>query len=349
VVGPFNVYDARVHLAQSVFDKQALNDLRAEAHNLQAARFDVKNARDLVILVSANAYSQAIATQARAEAVRAQVDTAQALFQQASDMKQSGLVAGIEVLRAEVQLQTVRQRRTAADTDFEKAKLQLARIIGLPAGQVFTLANRIQPTPFPDITMEQALDRAYKSRGDYQAALERVHAAEANRRAVAGELLPSVRVTADYGEIGLSAAETHASYNITGGISIPIFQGGRTRGRLLEADADLRRRTAEAEDLKAGVYYDVRTAFLDLQAGREQLDVATRTRELSALQLTQARDRFAAGVAGNIEVVQAQEAVALASDQYISALFVSNLATGNLIRALGAAEDVARQYLGGIR
>jgi outer membrane protein TolC len=349
VVGPFNVYDARVHLAQSVFDKQALNDLRAEAHNLQAARFDVKNARDLVILVSANAYSQAIATQARAEAVRAQVDTAQALFQQASDMKQSGLVAGIEVLRAEVQLQTVRQRRTAADTDFEKAKLQLARIIGLPAGQVFTLANRIQPTPFPDITMEQALDRAYKSRGDYRAALERVHAAEANRRAVAGELLPSVRVTADYGEIGLSAAETHASYNITGGISIPIFQGGRTRGRLLEADADLRRRTAEAEDLKAGVYYDVRTAFLDLQAGREQLDVATRTRELSALQLTQARDRFAAGVAGNIEVVQAQEAVALASDQYISALFVSNLATGNLIRALGAAEDVARQYLGGIR
>lgn len=349
VVGPFNVFDARVHLAQSVFDARALNDVRAESHNVQAARFDVKNARDVVVLVSANAYSQAIAAEARAEAVRAQVETAQALFQQASDMKQSGLVAGIDVLRAEVQLDTVRQRRTAAETDYEKAKLQLARIIGLPAGQVFTLADRIRPTPFPDITVEQALDRAYKSRGDYLAALERVRAAEANRRAIVGELLPSVRVTADYGEIGLSPADAHASYNVTGGVSIPIFQGGRTRGRLLEADADLRRRTAEAEDLKAGVYYDVRTAFLDLQAGREQLQVATRTRELAASQLTQARDRFAAGVAGNIEVVQAQEAVALASDQYISALFVSNLATGNLIRALGAAEDVARQYLGGIR
>jgi outer membrane protein TolC len=111
----------------------------------------------------------------------------------------------------------------------------------------------------------------------------------------------------------------------------------------------LRSRTAEAADLKAGVYYEVRTAFLDLQAGREQLQVATRTRELAASQLTQARNRFAAGVAGNIEVVQAQEAVALASDQYISALFISNVATGNLIRAVGAPEDVARQYLGGIR
>jgi outer membrane protein TolC len=349
VVGPFNVYDARAFVTQSIFDAHALNDLRAEAHNVQAARFDVKNARDIVILVSANAYSQAIAAEARVEAVRAQVDTAQALFQQASDMKQSGLVPGIDVLRAEVQLDTVRQRRTAAETDFEKAKLQLARIIGLPTGQAFTLADKIQPAPFPDITLEQALDRAYKSRGDYQAALERVQAADANRRAIVGELLPSVRVTADYGDIGLSPSDTHASYNVTGAVNIPIFQGGKTRGRLMEADAELRNRTNEAEDLKAGVYYEVRTAFLDLQAGREQLQVATRTRELAANQLTQARDRFAAGVTGNIEVVQAQESVALASDQYISALFVSNLATGNLIRALGAAEDAARQYIGGIR
>jgi outer membrane protein TolC len=349
VVGPFNIYDARVYLTQSIFDVHAINDARAESHNVQAARFDVKNARDIVILVSANAYSQAIAAEARVDAVRAQVDTAQALFQQASDMKQSGLVAGIDVLRAEVQLDTVRQRRTAAETDFEKAKLQLARIIGLPPGQTFTLANRIQPVPFPDITLEQALDRAYRSRGDYQAALERVRAAEANRRAIVGEMLPSVQVTADYGDIGLSPSDAHGSYNVTGALNIPIFQGGKNRGRLMEADADLRSRTAEAADLKAGVYYDVRTAFLDLQAGREQLQVATRTRELAASQLTQARDRFAAGVAGNIEVVQAQEAVALASDQYISALFISNLATGNLIRAVGAAEDVARQYLGGIR
>ena len=349
VVGPFNVYDARVFVSQSVFDLRALNDARAEAHNVEAARFDVKNAREIVVLVSANAYSQAVAASARLDAARAQMDTAQALARQAADLKQSGLVAGIEVLRADVQGDTARQRHTAAQTDFEHAKLQLARIIGLPPGQAFTLADPIRESAFPDITLEQAVERAYQSRGDYLAALERVRAAEATLRAIDGESMPSVHVTADYGGIGLTPSDARATFNVTGAVNVPIFQGGRTRGRRAEAEATLRSRRAEADDVKAGVYYDVQNAFLDLKSGREQLQVATRTRDLAAAQLTQARDRFAAGVAGNIEVVQAQEAVALASDQYIGAVFTSNLAAGNLIRALGMAEEIARQYLGGIR
>jgi outer membrane protein TolC len=349
VVGPFNVYDARVFVSQSVFDLRALNDARAEAHNLEAARFDVKNAREIVVQVSANAYSHAVATSARLDAARAQMDTAQALARQAADLKQSGLVAGIEVLRADVQLDTARQRQTAAQTDFEHAKLQLARIIGLPPGQAFTLADPIRESPFPDITLEQAVERAYQSRGDYLAALERVRAAEASLRAIDGESMPSVRVTADYGGIGLTPSDARATFNVTGAVNVPIFQGGRTRGRRAEAEATLRSRRAESDDVKAGVYYDVQNAFLDLKSGREQLQVATRTRDLAAVQLTQARDRFAAGAAGNIEVVQAQEAVALASDQYIGAVFTSNLAAGNLIRALGMAEEIARQVLGGIR
>ena len=349
VVGPFNVYDARVFVSQSVFDLRALNDARAEAHNLEAARFDVKNAREIVVLVSANAYSHAVATSARLDAARAQMDTAQALARQAADLKQSGLVAGIEVLRADVQLDTARQRQTAAQTDFEHAKLQLARIIGLPPGQAFTLADPIRESPFPDITLEQAVERAYQTRGDYLAALERVRAAEASLRAIDGESMPSVRVTADYGGIGLTPSDARATFNVTGAVNVPIFQGGRIRGRRAEAESTLRSRRAESDDVKAGVYYDVQNAFLDLKSGREQLQVATRTRDLAAAQLTQARDRFAAGIAGNIEVVQAQEAVALASDQYIGAVFTSSLAAGNLIRAIGMAEEIARQYLGGIR
>jgi len=349
IVGPFNVYDARLFVTQSIFDVHAINTARADSHSVAAARHDIKNARDVVILVSGNAYSLSLAAAARVTAARAQLDTAQALHRQAVNLKQNGLVAGIDVLRAEVQLETAKQRVTALDAEFEKAKLQLARIIGLPIGQAFTLADGMRSVTFPDMTIDQALERAYNSRGDYLAALERIRAAEANRRSAAGEGLPSVRVTADYGDIGLSPSSAHESFNITGALYVPIFQGGKTRGRVLEADAELRSRRAEAEDLKAGIYYDVRTAFLDLQAGQELLQVATRARELAADQLTQARDRFAAGVAGNIEVVQAQEAVALAADQYISALFTSNLATGNLVRALGIADEAARQLLGGVR
>src|SRR5439155_14618594 len=191
-----------------------------------------KNARDIVVLVSANAYAQALAASALVDAAQAQLDTAQALQRQAVDMKQSGLVAGIDVLRAEVQLDTARQRVTATRAEFDKSKLQLARIIGLPLGQAFTLADEMRSVPFPDMTLDAALDRAYQSRSDYQAALARVEAAEANRRAIAGEALPSLRVTADYGEIGLSPARAQASFNVTGAVNVPIFQGGRTRGKL---------------------------------------------------------------------------------------------------------------------
>jgi outer membrane protein TolC len=349
VVGPFNVYDARLFASQSIFDSQAINNHRAELHNLEAARLDYKNARDVVVLVTADTYALTLASSALVDAARAQLETAQALYQQAADLKQSGLVAGIEVLRAEVQRDTARQRVTTMQNEFDKAKLRLARLIGLPIGQQFTLADQMRTVTYPDITLDAALDRAYQSRSDYQAALARVASAEANRKAIVGEALPSVRLTADVGEIGLTPTGARGTFNVTGAVSVPIFQGGRVKGRLIEADAELRTRRTELEDLKSGIYYEVRTAFLDLQAGQEQLRVASRSRELAAAQLEQSRDRFAAGVAGNIEVVQAQEAVALASDQYISAMFTSNLATGNLVRALGIAEEAARQLLGGPR
>ena len=143
IVGPFNVFDARVFLSQSVLDFKALNDARAETHNVVAARHDYRAARDLVVLIATVSYAQALAGSARVDAARAQVETAQALFVQATDMKQNGLIAGIEVLRAEVQLDSDRQRETAARNDFEKAKLQLARLIGLPIGQIFTLSNEL--------------------------------------------------------------------------------------------------------------------------------------------------------------------------------------------------------------
>jgi outer membrane protein TolC len=349
IIGPFNVFDARVRVSQSLFDVRAINDVRAEGHNVAAARYDVKSARDLVVLVSADLYLRALAARARTDSARAQMQSADAIFRQASNMKDSGLVAGIDVLRADVQLSTERQRVTAAQNEFEKAKLQLARIIGLPTGQAFNLVDELPYVPVPDTTLDAALEQAYNTRPDYQAALERVRAAEAERRSIVGELLPSLQVDANYGALGLTPADAHSTYAVIGSVNVPIFNGGRTRGRLAEADADLRNRRAEAEDLKASIYYDVRSAFLDLQASSEQLQVATRARDLAGQQLVQARDRFTAGVTNNVEVVQAQEAVALSSEQYIAALYTYNVAKALLARGLGVAEDAARQLLGGGR
>jgi outer membrane protein TolC len=349
IVGPFNVFDARVYVSQAVVDLGALNSTRSEGHNVAAARYTYQGARDFVVWVAGDLYLQALAAAARVDSARAQQETAQTLYDQAVDLRQNGIVAGIDVLRAEVQLNVETNRATGAANDAEKAKLQLARVMGLPLGQAFALDPTLPDLPTPDLSLDQAVERAYQTRADYQAALERVRAAEASRASIVGEALPAVRLNADFGDIGLSPSDSHGTFTVTGALQIPIFQGGRTHGRLLEADADLRARKSEAEDLKASIYYDVRTAFLDLQSTMDQLEVATKARDLASQQLTQSRDRFLAGVASNIEVIQAQESVAVANEQYISALYGYDLAKGALIRGVGTAESTLRQFLGGTR
>jgi outer membrane protein TolC len=347
IVGPFNVYDARVSLSESVVDLSAMNDARAAALNEKAAKYGVKTARDLVVLVTVNLYLEAVAAASRVETVHAQLETADALFKQAQDLKTSGIVAGIDVLRAQVQLQTQRQRGIAAENDFEKAKLQLARAVGVPVGQPLMLTDKIPYAPMPVPAVEDSIARALDTRADYLAAKSRVEAAQASVRAANGALLPSVHIDADFGAIGQTIGTSHSTYTMAANLRIPIFDGGRTTARRVETASALRQREAELADFRSRVEYEVRSALLDLRAADQQLQAAQTNVQLANDELQQARDRFAAGVAGNLDVTQAQEAVAAASDTYVSALYSHNLAKASFARALGIAESAVMAYLGG--
>jgi len=349
VIGPFNVFDARIGVRQSVFDLESINAARAESQNVESARFIHQNARDFVINVAGNVFVQVLAASARAESARAQRETADALYKQAVSLRDGGLIAGVDVLRAQVELASQQQRATQTANDYEKLKLSLARLIGLPLGQQFTLDANLPELPAPAATLENAVELAYKTRPDYQAALAKVRAAELMRASIIGSNLPSVHVSADVGAIGTAISETDRTYTMSGAVSIPIFNGGKTHGKLLQANADIRARQTEADDLKASIYYDLRSAFLDLAATSELLRVATGARELARQQLTQTRDRFAAGVADNVEVIQAQEAVTVAEEQFISAQYGYDIAKGALIRGTGSSEQVLRQIIGGSR
>lgn len=349
IVGPFNVHDVRVYLSQPLIDLSALNASRASALSLQAEKYGVKTARDLVVLVAVNLYLEAVASSSRVEMTRAQQSTAEALFTQAQDLKTAGIVAGIDVLRAQVQLQTQRQRVIAAENDFEKAKLQLARAIGLPLGQVFTLTDKIPYAPLPAPALDEVLARALDARPDFLAAKSRVEAAQATIKAANGALLPSLRLDGDYGAIGQTYGDAHSTFSVAATVRIPVFDGGRTKARRIEAGSDLRQREAELADIKGRVEYEVRAALLDLRAADQQLQATNTNRQLADAELTQARDRFGAGVASNLEITQAQEAVASASEQYIAALYSHNLAKASLARALGIAETAVTNYLGGVQ
>jgi outer membrane protein TolC len=199
----------------------------------------------------------------------------------------------------------------------------------------------------PPPPIETTVKNALEGRADYLEAKSRLDAAHASERAAFSALLPSLRFDADFGAIGQTISAAANTYSIAATVRVPIFDGGRTTARRLEAQSDVRRREAELTELRGRVEYEVRASLLDLTAADQQVQTAKTNVDLAAQQLQQARDRFGAGVAGNLELTQAQEAVATASDAYISALYAHNLAKAGLARSLGIAETSITTYLGG--
>lgn len=339
IVGPFNVHDARVSVSQALVDVHALYDARAGAAELRAEQHTLRDARALVGLAVRNLYLQAVTSESRVKAARAQVETARTLLGQATDLKSAGVVAGIEVLRAQVQVRTQEQRAIVAENELQKEKLQLARAIGLSLDQPFRLADTMPYTPVETVPLAAALEQALGARDDYRAATELLRAAESGRKAALGEALPSLQLSADYGSIGRTWGEAQGTFAVVTQLRVPIFDAEHARGRVLEAEALVQRRQAELRDFRARVEYEVRAAFLDLKAAEELLRTAEDAMKLANQELDQTRDRFAAGVTGNIEVVQAQESVATATESYISGLYGYNLAKAALAHAVGTVRD----------
>jgi outer membrane protein TolC len=346
VIGPFNFFDARATVTQS-FSFRDLEKERAAAESLKSAQYSYKDARELVVLAIGNSYLQAIAIAARIEATDAQVQNAQALYGKATDQQKAGLSPAIDTLRSQVELQTRQQQLIAARNDYARQKLLLARVIGLPPGQEFVLTEKAPYETLSPLPVETYLQRAYASRQDYQAAQAQVRAAELSRRAATAGHYPSFDLNANYGDIGITPAHSNGTWQVNGGLNIPIFAGGKVRSDVLEADAQLKQARSQLGDLRGRIDYEVRAALLDLNSAAEQVEVARSSVDLAEQSLTQSRDRFSAGVADNLEVVQAQESVAAAHDSYIQSLYAHNLAKVELAYAIGDAEQGVKRYLKG--
>ena len=347
VIGPFNYFDARASVTQSVFNFQDIEKERAASESLKSAQYNYKDSREVVVLAVGNAYLVAIATAARIETTDAQVTNARALYNKAVDQQNAGLSPAIDTLRAQVELQTRQQQLIVARNDYAKQKLSLARIIGLPPGQQFQLTEKAPYQALTPMPLEVYLQRAYASRWDYQAAQSQVHSAELTHRAAAAGRYPSLDVSANYGDIGVTPAHSNGTWQVNGGITIPIFQGGKVHSDLLEADAQLKQARSQLGDLRGRIDYEVRTALLDLTAAAEQVEVARSSVDLAEQAFTQSKDRFSAGVTDNLEVVQAQEALASAHESYIESLYAHNLAKVELARAIGDAEQGVKRFLKG--
>jgi len=348
VIGPFSYSTVVASVNQIVFNVESIRRFRAAQSAEQAASLSYDDTLDLVTLAVGNAYLLVIDSASRINASQAQVQIAQALYDQARNALEAGTSPKIDVTRTSVQLHTEQFSLSVARNNMAIAKLTLARAIGLPLGQVFDVANEL---PYADLgpqSVDEALGTAYGTRSDFQAAQHAVESAQQNLAAARAQRYPALAVSGDYGWQGAGwFSGTHNIFAVQTGISVPVLTSGRIESAQVQAQAALQQRRAEAENVRGQVDYDVRTALLNLQAAKEQVAVASENVNLADENLARARERFAAGVTDSVEVVQAQQSVSSANDQYITGVYSHNLAKLQLARAMGVARTSYGHYLPG--
>jgi outer membrane protein TolC len=345
IVGPFNFFDLRASLTQTVLDLTARNNYRATKEIARANELSVEDACDLIVLGVGGTYLQVIAARSRIEAARGQLATAEALFKQTSEQRAAGVVAQIDLNRSQIQLLTQQQRLVSLENDYSKLKITLARLAGLPPNEQYEISDAIPFSEAPPLTFDEALKQAFEQRSDLKAAQAQVEAAERSRSAARSERLPSFAVRADYGVIGVNPSQAHGTFSVSGTVRVPIWQGGRIKGQTEVAEAALGQRQAELQDLKGRIESEVRNAYFDLQAAASQVEVARKNIQVSTQNLDLTRQKFDAGVSDNVEVVQSQEALSTANTDYINSVFAHNLAKLSLARAIGRASEALPQFL----
>jgi outer membrane protein TolC len=347
IIGPFQVVDFRAYLTQSLVNVPALENYIAAKHNFAAAKLSAEDARDMVVLTVGNAYLLCIADAARINAVNAELATSKVSLDQATASHDAGISPRLDVLRAQVDYQNEQQSLISANNQLAKDKLALARTIGLPLDQNIRLTDTEPYVALDNLDPAAAFAQALKNRKDLAAANEQVAAARSQKTAAFADQLPTVKVSGDFGDIGETAGHSHGTYTATGKVEAPILQIAKTRGEETVADANYQSSRDKLADQIQQINADIRNSILDIQSAAKLVDAAKSNLDLANEELSEAQQRFHAGIADNLPVSQAQSSVEQANDQYISALYQHNAAKLSLARALGIAETNLKDYLGG--
>jgi outer membrane protein TolC len=339
-VGPINVFHSGPSFGSSVFDLTLWNRYRSARDLVNAGKANSLSTREQVILLVVSQYIGTLRAMATVEASQSRVDLAQALYDQAADLQKEGVGTGIDTLRANVELQNEKQALLVAQTDRDSSLFGLSRLLNLDPRQEIVLADSLSFFDTPQPEVNASIDEALAARQEWKALDAQTKAAEHDKKASQGLRLPTVRVDGSWAYEGTRLNNGIPVYNYQTTLDLPLFTGGRTHAEIVKTDLQLKVLGEQKADLRNQIALDVKTALLNLKSARNQVEVATLGVQLAKEEVDQARDRFKAGVANNIEVIQAQDALARANDNDIAALYRFNQARADYAKSIGQMEKV---------
>ncbi len=339
-IGPFEVFAAGPQFSMPILDLTLWRRWQLARENTSAARADQMSVREQVTLLTVSQYLGALRAGAEVRAAETRVSLAQALFDQATDLQKSGAGTGIDTLRANVELQNEKQRLLSSRTAHDIALYGLARLLSLDPKQAIELTDEMSFFETHDFAVEESLELAYKARPEMQQLEANLRSAAVTKQAASDSRLPVLMGMGSWNYEGLSINTGIPVYQYQIGMSVPLFTGGRIRAEITRTDLEIQKIQHRRDDLRNQIALEVKTAIAELDSARNQVTVANLGVQLAQEEVSQARDRFGAGVANNIEVVQAQDALGRANDNQIAALYQYNQARADLARAVGQMESL---------
>jgi len=347
IIGPYGYQDVRANLTWSLLNISSLQKYLASKHNFSGTQLTYADAKDLVVLTIGNAFLVCVADESTIRNDQAQVDSSKVSLDQAVANHEAGTAPLLDELRARVDFQTQQQSLISAQNQFEKDKISLARVIGLPLDQRFELTDLPAYVPLPDVDPKVAQAQALNTRQDLKASAEEEKGAEENRKAATAERYPTISFSGDFGDIGQNLATSHGTFTAVGTASVPLFEEGKLRGDARLAQAQLDQEIAQLNNLRGQVQADVANSIYDIETAAKQVEVSRSNVQLAQQELSDAQERYAAGVSDNLPVTQALASVAQANSQYVTSLYQHSVAKLELARAMGVVGTKYQQYLGG--
>jgi outer membrane protein len=339
-LGPYQLFTAGPTFGMSVFDLTLWRRYQAARATMSASQESSLSTREQVILLVVSQYIGTLRAMANVQASQSRVELAQALYDQAADLQKEGVGTGIDTLRANVELQNEKQRFIQAETDRETSLYGLSRLLNLDPRQPLALSDALSFFDTPQPEVETSLELAFAGRQEWKSLESQIKAAGYQKKAAQDSRLPSLRFDGNFTYVGTSSNTTLPTYNYEATVSLPLFTGGRIHADIVRADLEIRKLEQQKDDLRNQIALEVKTALVNLESARNEVQVANLGVHLSKEEVDQARDRFNAGVANNIEVIQAQDSLARANDNQIAALYRFNQARADLARAIGQMEKV---------
>ena len=340
VIGPFQIVQGGPVFSAQIFDLTLWRRLQAARAGLRGTQAQQMGVREQIALLTVSQYLGLLRDSADVKAAQSRVDLAQALYDLAADLQKHGVGTGIDTLRANVQLQNEKQRLIQAEVRHRVGLAGLRRLLNLDPRQAIELADEVSFFETPPIDVNQELDQAWATRPELKALFAQEQAAHAAKSAAWEQRIPRFSSHGFWAYQGLTWATTIPAYTVQITADMPLFTGGRIQAENTRADLELKKIAQQRQDLRNQIALEVNTAAAELEAARNEVEVANQGVQLAQQEVTQARDRFQAGVANNIEVITAQDEIARANDNQIVALYRYNQARADLAHAVGQMESL---------